>query len=81
MSANLSPEYKAAEQKFRGAATDEERLAALNEMLSPRVNTAPLTGAVIVTSGGWVSVGVTRTWSKVDVFSAALSCAVTARPT
>ena len=34
MSANLSPEYKAAEQKYRGAATDEERLAALNEMLS-----------------------------------------------
>lgn len=34
MPANLSPEYKAAEQKYRGAATDEERLAALNEMLS-----------------------------------------------
>jgi len=31
--ANLTPEYKKADQKFRAAATDEERLVALEEML------------------------------------------------
>ena len=34
MSANLSPEYKEAESQYRAAGTDEERLAALNPMLS-----------------------------------------------
>jgi ribosome-interacting GTPase 1 len=34
MPANLTPEYAKAEQRFRQAATDEERLAALQEMLS-----------------------------------------------
>jgi ribosome-interacting GTPase 1 len=34
MPANLSPEYKEAEQSFRRATTDVERLAALNGMLS-----------------------------------------------
>jgi ribosome-interacting GTPase 1 len=34
MPANLSPEYKEAEGKYRQAETDEERLAALQQMLS-----------------------------------------------
>jgi hypothetical protein len=34
MPANLTPEYEKAEQRFRQAATDEERIAALQEMLS-----------------------------------------------
>jgi ribosome-interacting GTPase 1 len=34
MPANLSPEYKEAEGKYRQAGTDEERLAALQQMLS-----------------------------------------------
>jgi hypothetical protein len=34
MPANLSPEYLAAEQRFRQATTNEEKLAALEEMLS-----------------------------------------------
>jgi ribosome-interacting GTPase 1 len=33
MSANLTPAYRAAEERFRGAVTAEERLAALEEML------------------------------------------------
>lgn len=34
MPANLSPEYEKADQRYRQAATDEERLAALQDMLS-----------------------------------------------
>ena len=34
MPANLSPEYEKAEQRYRQAATDEERLASLQDMLS-----------------------------------------------
>ena len=34
MPANLTPEYEKAEQRFREAATDEEKLAALKQMLS-----------------------------------------------
>jgi len=34
MPANLTPEYEKAEQRFREAATDEEKLVALKEMLS-----------------------------------------------
>lgn len=34
MPANLSPEYKAAEERFRSAVTPEEKISALEEMLS-----------------------------------------------
>src|SRR5690606_26196226 len=34
MPANLTPDYEKAEQRYREAATDEEKLAALREMLS-----------------------------------------------
>ena len=33
MPANLTPEYEKAEQRFREATTDEEKLGALREML------------------------------------------------